>query len=96
MQDDNTKTHRVGKRPSYESQKISRALSEECSTAGIALETFLLLRPSERMKRLSDRMKKLGMQDSEMSDERRYRDYWRRLKSEREDMADASEEPCRE
>jgi|EndMetStandDraft_5_1072996.scaffolds.fasta_scaffold105266_2 hypothetical protein len=90
MQDDaNNNRRRVGKRPSYESQKISKALAEECSTAGIALETFLLLRPSERMK-------KLGMQDSEIPDERRYRDYWRRLKSEREDMADASEDSCRE
>ena len=90
MQDDaNNNRRRVGKRPSYESQKISKALAEECSTAGIALETFLLQRPSERMK-------KLGMQDSEIPDERRYRDYWRRLKSEREDMADASEDSCRE
>jgi len=90
MQDDaNNNRRRVGKRPSYESQKISKALAEECSTAGIALETFLLLRPSERMK-------KLGMQDSEIPDERRYRDYWRRLKSERENMADASEDSCRE
>jgi len=97
MQDDaNNNRRRVGKRPSYESQKISRALAEECSTAGIALETFLLQRPSERMKRLSERMKKLGMQDSEIPGERRYRDYWRRLKSEREDMADASEDSCRE
>ena len=98
MEHDSEKTHqrRAGNRPSYEAQKISKALAEECSTTGIALETFLLLRPSERMKRLSDRMKKLGMQDSEIPDERRYRDYWRRLKSERKAMADASEEPCRE
>ena len=91
----NANNHRrgAGKRPSYESQKIGRALAEECSTAGIALETFLLLRPSERMKRLSDRMKKLGMKDDEIPDERRYRDYWRRLKSERKAMADVSQEP---
>ena len=88
---------RAGGRPSYEALKIAKALSEECSATGIELETFLLLRPSERAKRLGDRMKKLGMQDSEIPDERRYRDYWRRLKSERKAVADASRrEPCRD
>ena len=93
MQDDaNNHPRRTGARPSYEALKIAKALAEECSAAGIELETFLLLRPSERMKRLSDRMRKLGMQDSEIPGERRYRDYWRRLRSEREAVADASQE----
>jgi hypothetical protein len=94
MEEDTEKTRRrrAGNRPSYESQKIARALSEECSATGIELEIFLLLRPSERAKRLGDRMKALGMQDNEIPDERRYRDYWRRLKTERKAVADASQE----
>jgi hypothetical protein len=84
MHDDTQKTHRrrVGNRPSYEALKISKALAEECSATGIELETFLLLRPSERAKRLGDRMKKRGIQDSEIPKERRYRDFWERLKRE--------------
>ena len=82
MQDATNKTERTQKRrrQSYDSLKISRALAEECSSAGIALETFLLLRPSERMKRLSDRMRALGMLDCEIPKERGYRTFWERLK----------------
>ena len=92
---DDAKNHRrrTGGRPSYDSRKISKALAEECSQTGIALETFLLLRPCERAKRLGDRMKKLGMQDSEIPKERRYREYWKRLKSDRKAVADAAQEP---
>jgi hypothetical protein len=68
------------KRISYDHLKISQALADEQSETGITVETLLLLRPSERRRRLSERMKKRGIQDSEIPKERRYRDFWERLK----------------
>ena len=70
------------KRISYDHLKISQALADEQSETGITVETLLLLRPSERRRRLSERMKKRGIQDSEIPKERRYRDFWERLKRE--------------
>ena len=70
------------KRISYDHLKISQALADERSETGITIETMLLLRPSERRRRLSERMKKRGIQDSEIPKERRYRDFWERLKRE--------------
>lgn len=70
------------KRISYDHMKISQALADEQSDTGITVETLLLLRPSERRRRLSERMKKRGIQDSEIPKERRYRDFWQRLKRE--------------
>ena len=71
----------MSKRPSYELQKIARALEEECRETKIAIEHFLVLSPIEKRNRLKDRMKKWRLKDCEIPDERTFRDFWKRLKS---------------
>jgi hypothetical protein len=73
-----------GKRPSYESEKISMAVAEECAETGIAHDKFLALTPIERRTRLEGRMRKWGFKDSEIPTDRVFRAYFSRLKSDQE------------
>jgi hypothetical protein len=70
------------RRPSYEFEKISLAVAEECAETGMAIDKFLALTPIERRTRLSERMKKWGFRKDEIPTERVFRDYWNRLKSD--------------
>jgi hypothetical protein len=73
-----------GKRPSYESEKISMALAEECAETRMPIDKFLALTPIERRKRLSERMKNWGFFDDEVPNEKVFRNYWKHLKSGQE------------
>ena len=81
---------RRGKRPSYEFEKISLAVAEECAETGMVIDKFLALSPIEKRTRLTARMKKWGFKDSKLPTEREiptervFRDYWKRLKSDQE------------
>jgi hypothetical protein len=73
-----------GKRPSYESNKILMAITEECAEANMALDKFLALRPVEARKRLIERMKKWKFSNDEIPEERCFRDCFKRLKSDQQ------------
>ena len=47
----------MSKRPSYEFLKIARAVDEEITETGMAIDKFLALRPVEKRTRLIERMK---------------------------------------
>jgi hypothetical protein len=65
-----------GKRPSYEFEKISMAVEEECAETGVATDKFLALSPIEKRTRLTARMRKWGFMDVEIPTERIFRSYW--------------------
>jgi hypothetical protein len=69
------------RRPSYEFEKISLAVAEECAETGMAIEKFLALSPIEKRTRLKARMEKWGFTEDEIPTERVFRDYWNRLKA---------------
>jgi hypothetical protein len=69
------------KRPSYEHEKISLAVAEECAETGMAIEKFLALSPIEKRTRLAARMTKWGFTQTEVPSERVFRDFWRNLRS---------------
>jgi hypothetical protein len=75
---------RRGKRPSYESNKILMAITEECAETNMALDKFLALRPVEARKRLIERMKKWKFSNDEIPEERPFRDCFNRLKAEQD------------
>ena len=70
------------RRPSYESLKIARAVEEEIAETGMELDKFLALRPVEKRTRLIERMKKWKFATDEIPEERSFRDYFKRLKSD--------------
>jgi len=71
-------------RPSYECEKISMAIAEECAETGMAIDKFLLLSPSEARKRLIERMKKWKFSKDEIPEERSFRECFKRLKSDQD------------
>ena len=70
------------RRPSYEFLKIARAVEEEIAETGMELDKFLALRPVEKRTRLIERMKKWKFATDEIPEERSFRDYFKRLKSD--------------
>jgi hypothetical protein len=72
------------KRPSYECEKISMAIAEECAETGMAIDKFLALRPAEARKRLIERMKQWKFSKDEIPEERSFRECFKRLKSDQE------------
>ncbi len=72
------------KRPSYEFEKISMAVAEECAETQMPIDKFLALRPCQKMGRLSERMKNWGFRDDEVPKEKVFRDYWKHLKCDQE------------